>query len=104
MRSARRTRAGGTDAFLERLDASWIREIIALLALHLALPESMVRLSARLVEDLGAEHHQLAQLALALEESFAIDLSEDVFGRLQCVRDVIVCVAAHRRRAGLLLC
>jgi acyl carrier protein len=56
------------------------------------LPQEQVRPQASFVEDLGADSLAIAQLTLAFEEAFDIDISEKAVEHLRTVQDAIDCI------------
>ena len=56
------------------------------------VPPQDVRLSSRLIEDLGMDPLDLTDLILALEEAFEIEISITEAGRVATVKDAIECV------------
>ena len=65
------------------------------------VPDDRITEAAKLDEDLGATSLDRVEIVMALEEEFAIDISDGQAERLHTVADVLACVAANvERRHG----
>jgi acyl carrier protein len=69
--------------------------ICELVAKQFDAPLADVDEESRLIEDLGGDLVSLTSLALAVEEYFDIEVSDEEWLDLETVRDVIECVAAR---------
>lgn len=65
------------------------RAVMGIIAKQLGVPVSRVVAEARLIEDLGADSLALAQVALALEAHYEIDVPDEDMLRLDAVRHVV---------------
>lgn len=55
---------------------------------------------ASLLDDLGADSLDVVELAMALEEEFGMEVSDDDLENIRTVKDVIDYIAAHKGRAA----
>jgi acyl carrier protein len=70
-------------------DSDYTSAVRAIVAEHFAMPEDDITLESRIVEDLGADSLDMAELVLVLEGRFGVKiLEQDAFG-LQTVGDVV---------------
>jgi acyl carrier protein len=76
------------------------RAINRLVAIQLERPRSAVRLSARFIEDLGADSLSLVRLALSIEERFEIDLSQKDIEQIRTVADLVRYVCERTKPKG----
>lgn len=67
-----------------------MKEVRALIATQLGMDESEVTEDARIVDDLGAESSDVANIVAAIEDKFGIAVSEADVQRFITVRDVYV--------------
>jgi acyl carrier protein len=51
----------------------------------------------RFIDDLGADSLAVAELTIAFEEAFDIEIADDEAGRIRTVRDAITAVEMHIR-------
>ncbi|SDW12615.1 acyl carrier protein [Marinobacter mobilis] len=65
------------------------QRIVTLIAEQLAVPATTISSTSRLVEDLGADSLDLVELTMALEERFALELTDDQADQLVTVGDVL---------------
>jgi acyl carrier protein len=70
-----------------------------LLSEHLGVEYAEVKADARLVEDLGADSLDRLEIAMALEEQFDIELTDDEIEKITTVQEVIDLVLAAKDRA-----
>lgn len=68
-----------------------------IIAVQLCVAVEDVRDAARYVEDLGADSLALAELALAIEEAFDVEIPDGEIEKLRSVRDTIQHLAARAR-------
>ncbi|MGD9885359.1 MAG: acyl carrier protein [Reyranella sp.] len=80
------------------MDSSVRERVGRVLARQLRVPDERVVEAAALDEDLGATSVDLVEVVMALEDEFAIDISDDDASQLNTVSDVLACVAAGVRR------
>ena len=80
---------GGVAGHLRRL-----RRVHDIVAKQLAIAPGRVLTGSLLVEELGADECALGQLALALEDAFEIDVSDDDIAKMVTVGDVSAYVGA----------
>jgi len=74
------------------------QEIIKIVELQLG--KTGVLGTDRLIEDLGAQSADVANIASALEDRFGVHVSETQLAQLRAVRDVIILVAEQRASPG----
>lgn len=67
-------------------------EVKQIIAQRLDVDERLVLLDATLYGDLGADSLGIADLVLALEETYDVDIAEDDVERMITVRDIAECV------------
>jgi len=82
-------RGSGRHEAQEHVVAAEVSEIIAE---RLAIEPSLVTFDAVLFDDLGATSRSMLELALAFEETFDIDLPDNVVEQLRTVFDAVRCV------------
>jgi acyl carrier protein len=87
------------ESYRENEVASKVR---ATIAEQLEIEEDRVRDSASFEKDLGADSLDLAEIVMALEEEFAIEISDAETDKLLKVGDAIDCVKKHLRAANRL--
>lgn len=63
-------------------------KIIEVIANQLGVDKEMVLPSANIVDDLGADSLDVTELAMALEETFDIEISDDDAGNIRTVQDI----------------
>lgn len=68
------------------------KRIYEILTDNLGIDPNEITFEARLVDDLGADELDTAELAMALEEEFDIEIPDDEAEKLITVGDVIKCV------------
>jgi len=78
----------GADARLES-------RIKAIVARHLGVPVEELDVSSRLVEDLGADSLDVAEIELAIEDQFGLEIAGGRSWGLASVGDAIAYVDAH---------
>jgi acyl carrier protein len=64
-------------------------ELLKLVAQNLDLPEAMVKPEATFKEDLGADSLDLVEMAMALEEKYGVDISDEDMEKFTRVQDAI---------------
>ena len=69
------------------------QEITDLVANYFLLTASSVQLDSRLVDDLGADSLEILEIALALNDRFAIELAENELASVRTVGDLCRMVA-----------
>ena len=67
---------------------------------YLEVPKGRVVATARLIEELGANSFTMRQLALALEETFDIDIAEVDLARIRTVEELMSYVAKKSCTSG----
>lgn len=72
-----------------------VRAVWDLVVSRFDVPPQDVRLSSRLVEDLGMDPLDLTDLILALEEAFEIEISIAEAMQVATVKDAIECVLSR---------
>jgi acyl carrier protein len=60
-------------------------------------PEN-VTLTARLVEDLGADSLDLVELCMAVDEEFEVEIPDEELRRMRTVADAVTYLTAHSKR------
>lgn len=74
--------------------------IIELVAERLDVPVENVKPQTRLKEDLSADSLAVAELGMALEEMFELEVTDDaVFDQVKTVQDAVDLVVKHGRNA-----
>lgn len=71
------------------------RRIQAIICEQLDLPFDQISMKTRFIEDLGVDSLAVVDLALALEEEFAIKIPDDEVDRIKTVEDVVNLVRTH---------
>ena len=74
-----------------------VEEIQQLVCLQLG--KERVDIGDRLYEDLGAESMDLVNLALAIEDRFAVFLSEEDLAQIKTVRNIFEIASLKRKRS-----
>ncbi|MDE1920515.1 MAG: acyl carrier protein [Candidatus Omnitrophica bacterium] len=64
-------------------------EIINTISKILGVKKEEIKGDSRLIEDLGADSLDIAELILNIEDQFNIKISEDEVGKFKTVKDVI---------------
>lgn len=77
-----------TKTVQERVSATFVK-------LFETWPESSLGPDARLFEDLGLDSLEVVELAVALEDEFSIEISNEAAGAWATVADVAQCVEAR---------
>ena len=70
-----------------------IDEIISIVSLQLGIVE--VSIEQRLVEDLGAESADIANMIAAVEEKYQIFVSEEMIAKIRSVNDLHSTITQH---------
>lgn len=70
-------------------------EIQSLIADQLGIDEGEVTPDARIVEDLGAESSDVANLVASMEDKYGVDVPESEIEKLITVQDVFVRIQQH---------
>ena len=71
------------------------RRIQAIICEQLDLRFDQISMKTRFIEDLGVDSLAVVDLALALEEEFAIKIPDDEVDRIKTVEDVVNLANAH---------
>lgn len=71
--------------------------ITELLAENMGVDVSTLSLETRLIEDLGADSLDGAELISALEDEYAIVVSEDELADVKTIGDIVALVEKHKK-------
>lgn len=71
--------------------------VVELLSENLGIAAEKLSLETRLVEDLGADSLDGAELITALEDEYGISVSEDELSSLKTIGDIVTLVDKHRK-------
>jgi len=63
--------------------------VIKLVAEHLAVTETEVKIESRFIEDLGADSLDIVELIMAIEEEFGISVPDEDAEKILTIKDVI---------------
>ncbi|MFI3305304.1 MAG: acyl carrier protein [Rikenellaceae bacterium] len=63
--------------------------VISLIAEHLGVEISKITLASDLIEDLGADELDMVELAMAFEEEFEVEITDDIVEKLFTVEGVV---------------
>ena len=80
---------------MERMATDIAAEVRDILVFHLGVEEARLTDDARLAEDLGADRLDLVEIAMTCEETFDIDIPNDVATRLATVGEAVRFVQAQ---------
>jgi len=72
--------------------AQIVRFVTETLADHLDLPSAEVTETSRIIEDLGADSLDIAEVAMTLEEALGITIPDHDLNRLQTVQELVAYV------------
>jgi acyl carrier protein len=70
-------------------------EIQSLIATQLGITESDVSASSRIVEDLGAESSDIANIVAAIEDKYGIKVPEEKIESFKTVQDIFAGVQSY---------
>jgi len=84
---------GGCDYFIEQ-------QVMVLLAEHFSVPRRKIRFESRMLEDLGIEEVDLAELVGRFNAAFGIELAVAEAVRWRIVADMCRCVGNARGARG----
>jgi acyl carrier protein len=73
------------------------REVQRLVSKRLDVAESLVKLDASFIQDLGADSLAIVELTLLFEERFDIEIPEDEAEKIRTVGDAVVAVEKRLR-------
>lgn len=71
--------------------------VVELLSENLGIAPEKLSLETRLVEDLGADSLDGAELITALEDEYGISVSEEELSSLKTIGDIVTLVDNHRK-------
>ena len=77
---------------VEEVEAK-VRKIISE---QLGVSEEEVKPEASFIEDLGADSLDIVELVMALEEEYAIEISDEDAEKIRTVKDVVGYIEAHK--------
>lgn len=66
-----------------------VEKIKAILAKHLRVDASELREDANLIEDLGADSLDTVEILMALEETFNIEIPDEVAMKFKTINDLV---------------
>lgn len=71
------------------MNADTYNKLKSIIAKSLTIPEDKILPDALIIEDLGADSLDVAELVMAINESFCYELTDEEITRIKSVKDVV---------------
>lgn len=65
------------------------KKIQSIIAAHLGIDEEDITLNSTMSDDLGADSIDAAEIIMAIEDEFSIEIPEDVMGDFHSLKDIV---------------
>lgn len=72
-------------------------KVIVILSEYFNVSSENIKLSSRLIEDLGIDSMSLVELIFELKENFGIEIKKDEIIRIRTIQDIIDFIKVHSK-------